>query len=65
MKECVNEGAGKGSFSYICRDNLTELLDSVRLSFADLSAIFGRHSKHKQISEVQWATLLLGKFGKY
>lgn len=53
MRECVDQGAGEGLFSSICRDGLTELLGSVRLGFAELSGEFGRHLKHKQISEVQ------------
>lgn len=55
MRESINQGAGGGggSFVFIGRDNLTGLLDTGRLGFADLSVESGRYLKHKQISGIQ------------
>lgn len=49
----IKELGWGGSFVFIGRDNLTGLLDSGRLGFADLSGESGRHRKHKQISGIQ------------
>ena len=64
MSEWINQGSADCLFFSTCKDYLAGLLDVVRFTFAELTGDFYRHSKHKQISEIQYS-VLMEKFGKY